>query len=498
MAVSMTKKDEEALSAAGKAYNEAKARGDTAGMEAAHQQAEAIRSNYGYSGGTDGSQYIKKSSGTTSGGSGSSSAGSGGNTGFDPSKYTPIDTSGNDYASMAGMSAADQAALKAAGDSWNYYTQLGDSAKAEAAHKQAEAIRQKYNYSGGVDGSQYIPLEILEQVAPEYNPRYQDTLDKILNQYLNRDPFSYDPNNDPLYLAMQNMYTREGNRAMLDTLGTAAGRTGGMASSYAVGAANQANNYMLTQLGDKIPDLQQLAYEMYLGDEDAQLTQLKLLQSLENDNYDRYLTDLDQWNTDRNFEYGVSRDEKEDQYYEDELAYDRLADQAELLASAGDFSGYKALGYTDAQISLLENAYKAQSAAKSSGGSSGRVSSGGSGGSGSETGIVDTMLAYGDDIKAYEYLVSLGKTNGVTEQLWSLYQSAKGNSGGGFEEEEETVDLSDINAGILTDIRSYMMSLGSSDDAVRARELLGRLESLTAAGRITPEQADRIAASFGY
>lgn len=41
-----------------KEYESAKAAGDTAAMDAAHAQAEAIRANYGYTGGTDGSQYL--------------------------------------------------------------------------------------------------------------------------------------------------------------------------------------------------------------------------------------------------------------------------------------------------------------------------------------------------------------------------------------------------------------------------------------------------------
>ena len=41
-----------------KQWEEASARGDTAGMQAAHDAAEALRRQYGYLGGTDGSQYI--------------------------------------------------------------------------------------------------------------------------------------------------------------------------------------------------------------------------------------------------------------------------------------------------------------------------------------------------------------------------------------------------------------------------------------------------------
>lgn len=53
--------DSDAIKAAQKAYNEAKAKGDTEGMQKAHADAEAIRNKNGYSGGTDGSQYIVNS-----------------------------------------------------------------------------------------------------------------------------------------------------------------------------------------------------------------------------------------------------------------------------------------------------------------------------------------------------------------------------------------------------------------------------------------------------
>lgn len=56
--------DKARLEAYGRAYNDAKAKGDTAGMEAAHQGAEGIRSGYGYSGGLDGSQKIGLGGGT--------------------------------------------------------------------------------------------------------------------------------------------------------------------------------------------------------------------------------------------------------------------------------------------------------------------------------------------------------------------------------------------------------------------------------------------------
>lgn len=60
----ITQSDTDKINSAKQKYAEAQAKGDTAGMESAHKEAEAIRANYGYSGGTDGSQKISLSNGS--------------------------------------------------------------------------------------------------------------------------------------------------------------------------------------------------------------------------------------------------------------------------------------------------------------------------------------------------------------------------------------------------------------------------------------------------
>lgn len=60
--------DSTALENYSKAWWEAKARGDQAGMDAAHAGAEEIRKKYGFSGGASGSEYIPIGSGGSSGG----------------------------------------------------------------------------------------------------------------------------------------------------------------------------------------------------------------------------------------------------------------------------------------------------------------------------------------------------------------------------------------------------------------------------------------------
>ena len=317
------------------------------------------------------------------------------------SGYRPLDSSGNDYASMAGMSDLDKAALDAAGSSWNKANAAGDKAGMEAAHKQAESIRGKYGYSGGGDGSQYIPFQTSKKEefsygsAPTYTSKYQGKIDELTEAILNREAFTYDPEKDPTYQQYKESYTRNGERAMQDTLGQVSARTGGLASSYASSAAQQTYDGYMSALADKIPELRQLAYSMYMDEGNTQRANLEMLMALEQGDYAKYADLLGQWNTDRNFDYGVHRDQISDNRYNNEWNYqvgrDDIADKryedetawersqytsekeynqalakAQTLAAAGDFSGYKALGYTDAEIKNLKTAYdKAQHASVS-------------------------------------------------------------------------------------------------------------------------------------
>lgn len=296
MAVEMKKEDQDALAAAGAAWNNATTQAE---KDAAHAQAEAIRAKYNYSGGADGSQYIP----TTTTTSKSNTSGN--------SQYTAVGK-GSDYYAGQQMSASDQALLKSYGDAYNNAT---TDAERQAAHAAAEALRAQYGYSGGGDGSEYIQIIQPENAgftygsAPTYTDQYSQRIDEMLNQILNRDAFSYNAAEDDLYQQYRDQYTREGQRAMQDTLGQVAARTGGMASSYAVSAAQQQNNYYMQQLSDKIPELYQLAYQMYLDDIDLQVQDLGLLQGASDTAYNRYRDTMADWRDDRDFAYGMYRDD---------------------------------------------------------------------------------------------------------------------------------------------------------------------------------------------
>ena len=77
----LTASEQAAIKAYGDAWGKAYAAGDTAGMNAAHAGAEAVRAQAGYSGGADGSQTIALPSTSTSTSTSSSSSGCNSSTG---------------------------------------------------------------------------------------------------------------------------------------------------------------------------------------------------------------------------------------------------------------------------------------------------------------------------------------------------------------------------------------------------------------------------------
>lgn len=244
-------------------------------------------------------------------------------------------------------------------ENWEAANAAGDEAGKQAAHDAAEKIRAKYQYSGGAAGNEYNKLSggssgssWLDKLGDSgYSYDASGKISAALDALLNREAFSYDAANDPLYQQYRKQYTREADRSAEDALGKAAVMTGGMPSTAAVTASQQASDYQMSQLTDKIPELQQLAYSMYMNDLDADRQNLSTLIGLEDNNYNRWLDE-------RNYLYQLARDQVSDEQYENNLAYQKERDAIE-----------------DARYDT-EWQYKLQQAAKSASGSSGSDGSG--------------------------------------------------------------------------------------------------------------------------
>ena len=154
----------------------------------------------------------------------------------------------------------------------------------------------------------------------KYNEKYQPYYDKLLDSMVNRDPFSYDPEQDAAFQSYRDQYNREGDRAMRDTMGAMSGMTGGYTNSAAVTAGGQQRQYWADKLMDRIPELQNNAYQRYLGEFDMNNSALGAVQGVDTQQFNR--------------EYGANNDLRNDildsidrRIDREDKAYDRAWDE---------------------------------------------------------------------------------------------------------------------------------------------------------------------------
>lgn len=430
----------------------------------------------------------------------------------------------------------------ASGASWqdvlNTYNARADKAANNVGMEKFvndEKQQEMLNYIlANMNAQQEVPAfdnSYYQETRPTYESKYDSRIDDLLNQILNRDKFSYDAANDPLFAQYQSQYQREGNRAMNDTLASAAAGAGGM-NSYAITAAQQANDYYNSQIGDKIPELYQLAYQMYLQDIDNDVQNMGLLQDMDTTQYNRYRDTMSDWYNDRNFAYNQYRDDVADnqwlkqfnynslrdniadQRYDQEWDYnvgrDQIADQRyntewdystqqnrkeqayskamELLAMGvmPDTATLEASGITAAEASAYIAALKAKEASKvsSSGGSRSSGSSSGSSGSSGYTGKKST-----NSVNGYVPVSNLNSESNGSGYTGNTNNTAK-----------NTADISKpVSTTLSASAQKKLNSLKLMQDQTGSKQAIANSIAVYAdTGEITDAEARYMFQYFGY
>lgn len=262
----------------------------------------------------------------------------------------------------------------------------GDDAAAdtESAPAPGGFSYEPYKPSDAVTQAEALLQEQLGKKPGEYTSQWQAQLEETIGKILNREKFSYDLNEDALYQQYKDSYIRQGQMAMMDTMGQAQAMTGGYGNSYAQGVGQQAYQSHLQNLNDIVPELYRMALDRYIREGDDLLNQYGILGAQEEQEYGRYrdavsdyynelqrLTedaryqgelDYGRWADDRNFAYGQFAD---DRAYNYQLSQDEFAKQeaaAQLMASVGDYSLLGQLyGLTEEQIAALSGETKKKS-----------------------------------------------------------------------------------------------------------------------------------------
>lgn len=244
--------------------------------------------------------------------------------------FTPSGTKDN------GMSASDRQLAGVYEDIYTAAMERGDVEAAEEAKRMSDWVRSQYGdptSSPGPTGTAGLGVSgnlswddnyNKTNAQPTYTSKYDPQIDALLSEILTREDFSYDAESDPLFGQYSKMYNREGERAMRDTLAEAAAGAGGM-NTYAIAAANQARNYYASQLNDRIPELYQLAYEMYLQDKESMIQDLGLLYDMDDKQYSRYRDTMNDWRADKDFAYGAFKDAVAQDNWEKTFDYNKVA-----------------------------------------------------------------------------------------------------------------------------------------------------------------------------
>lgn len=260
---------------------------------------------------------------------------------------------------------------------------------------------------------------------------YKDKYMGYLNQYENRDPFSYDFNSDALYQLYRDQYTQQGQLAMMDAMGQAASLSGGYGNSYAQTAGQMAYNQQLNQLNAIIPELYDRAYGIYQQEGQDLLNMYNAYLGLSSQDYNQYQGMVDNYykklgaasdyaNTLYNKEYGEWSDQTQMDFNtwnaNTGLSFDEWATKTGILSTENNTIMNQEF---QAEENQKDRDFQAEENAKSRSASAARSSTGGN----------DTVkykdldvgsTAYNTMVSAIKKASTLAELKTVTEQYLAL------------------------------------------------------------------------------
>lgn len=295
----------------------------------------------------------------------------------------------------------------------------GQRAAVQSSAPSTQSSGQQVGYDPGGNQAYQEALRRMqetEQTRPEYQDSYSRQLQDLYDKIMGREKFRYDAANDPLYQQYRQMYVQQGRQAMADTMGQAAGLTGGYGSTYSQAAGQQQYDAYLQKLNEVVPELYAQARQAYNDEGDRMLQQYQLTGDLRDDEYSRYQDQLSNWWKDLSYqadradtEYSrgaenwwnaesAGRQDREFAYQQKKDAYSNLVTLIGATGYSPSQQELEAAGMSAAEAAKWQEYYRQQQAAAAA-----ARSGYGSGGSGSSSGKSGrTGKSTGTGAAAYE------------------------------------------------------------------------------------------------
>lgn len=269
----------------------------------------------------------------------------------------------------------------------------GDQAGMSAAHAGAEAIRAQYGYSGGVDGSEYIPLmngnmntggtrlPSYEAQIDAANKLYDAAMQKHLsalqsaydNSKMNME--AYKEKLPQIYQAQANTISAnaEKEKANFNEMAAYQGMNAGTGSQAKLALTNAEQSAMTdvrVAEANAMKDAEHELSALYVNYQNA------ITEAVANNEYERAAALLEEYQkaaesvVETAYRQALLDLQSQDQAFSQQLAmqelqqsttdsaYRKNRENAETLAKYGDFSGYKNLGYSDDAIAQMLAVWK--------------------------------------------------------------------------------------------------------------------------------------------
>ena len=147
---------------------------------------------------------------------------------------------------------------------------------------------------------------------------YTDDVKNMMDKIMNREKFSYDVDNDPLFQQALASAMNSGKQAMQDTIGQASALTGGYGSTYATSVGNQSYNAYIEDAYDNLPQYYEMAWNQYQAEGDEMYRQLGMFTDADDREFNRTVTGYEATSQYRNRMYDEAyqmyRDNKSDAF----------------------------------------------------------------------------------------------------------------------------------------------------------------------------------------
>lgn len=211
-------------------------KGNRGVQDSYHRLAEEVRRKSGYSGGTDGIEFIP----------------------VDTFKKIPVP------------------------EIQNY-----NSPWQEDINHYLEAMKRGANYDSPYSTQIHNLIESLDE-GKEYIPKYQAYIDRGLQDMMNYHQYDYNPDKDPAYQRFLENVKGSAEEAYQDNLASFADLTGGYVSSWAEESANQAREAMNQMASEAVEKFDDLAYSKHVFETGDMFKRLGVATNLENQSIDQF------------------------------------------------------------------------------------------------------------------------------------------------------------------------------------------------------------------